>query len=226
MAAGDAATQHQAVLQLRLLEKLAGSMDRLGGKLDSLGRGGGARGGGGPAIPSSILDRARGATNNLFAGRALGGGLAGLAAAGAATAAVGAAAIAAPIVSGGLIQQNRGGTFGAGATGAAVDLVAGIPLIGELTGASAVQRVTEGATSDINAATNEVARFAPGAVTGRVRAFLARQAIQQNVNLEADRQANAAAITQAQYGRGVAGVLEQARTINHMVVAAGYQQHM
>lgn len=228
MAAGDAATQHQAVLQIRLLEKLAGSMDKLSGKLDSIGRGGGAggRGGGGPAVPSSLLDRARGATSNLFAGRALGGGVAGLAAAGAATAAVGAAAIAAPMISGGLIQSSRGGTFGAGALGAGVDLAAGVPLFGEYSGAAAVQRVTQGATADMNAATNDVARFAPGAVTPRVRAFLARQAIEQNRNMEVDRQANATLVNEQQYGRGLNGVLEQARTINHMVQAAGYSTQM
>ncbi len=226
MAAGDAATQHQAVLQLRLLEKLASSMDRLGSKLDSVGRGGGggARGSG-AAVPSSLLDRARSATNSLFAGRAFGGGLAGLGAAAGATAAVGAAAIAAPIVGEGLLQAQRGGSFAAGAGRAGIDLAAGIPIVGELTGASAVQRVAQGATADMNAITNEVARYDPGAITGRVRRFLIDKKIQQNVNIEADRQANAAAVNEAMFGRG-GNVSEMIKTINHMVTAAGFQQHM
>lgn len=225
MAASDPGTQHQAVLQIRLLEKLSTSIDKLGTTLANVGRGGGSSGAGGARGSASILDQARKGASDLFGGRAFGGGAAGLAAAGVASAGVAAAAIAAPVIAGGLVQANRGGSFSAGAVGAATSLAAGVPLFGELSGASAVERVTQGATSDMNAATNDVARFSPGAVTPRVRDFLARQAIQQNVNVEADRQANSVAINEQQYGRGVAGVLEQSRTINHMVVAAGYLQH-
>lgn len=230
MAGGDAATQHQAVLQLRLLKKLSGSMDKLSSQLDSIGGGRGGGGGGGArgsgaAVPSSLLDRARGASSNLFAGRAFGGGVAGLAAAGAATAAVGAAAIAAPVVGAGLLQAQRGGTFGAGATAAGIDLAAGIPLVGELSGAAGVQRVAQGATADMNAITNEVARYDAGSVTGRVRAFLAKANVRQNMNIEADRQANATAVNEAMFGRG-GNVAEMIKTINHMVTAAGFQQHM
>lgn len=227
MAAGDAATQHQAVLQIRLLERLAGSMDRLGSKLDSVGRGGGGGRvvGSGAAVPSSLLDRARGATNSLFAGRAFGGGLAGLGAAAGATAAVGAAAIAAPVIGEGMLQAQRGGSFAAGATRAGIDLAAGIPIVGELSGAGAIQRVAQGATADLNQITNEVARYDPGAITGRVRGFLTQAKVRQNMNIEADRQANAAAVNEAMFGRG-GNVPEMIKTINHMVTAAGFQQHM
>lgn len=224
MAAGDGATQHQAVLQIRILEKLAASIDKLGGRLDGIGRGG-SGGAAAPARGGSLIESARSGARDLFAGRAFGGGLPGLAAAGAASGLAAAAAIAAPILGGGFTQAGRGGSFTAGATGAATSLLANVPIIGELTGASAVERVTQGATSDLNAITNDVARFAPSAVTGRVRSFLARQAIGQNVNVEADRQANQTLVNELQYGRGVSGVLEQAKTINQMVVAAGYQQH-
>lgn len=225
MATGDGATQHQAVLQIRILEKLAASIDKLGGRLDGIGRGSAAGTGGAPARGGSLIDAARTGARDLFAGRALGGGLPGLAAGLGASAIAAGAALAAPIIGGGLTQASRGGSFTAGATGAATSLLAGVPILGELSGASAVERVTQGAASDLNAITNDVARFAPSAVTGRVRSFLARQAIGQNVNLEADRQANQTLVNELQYGRGVSGVLEQAKTINQMVTAAGYQQH-
>lgn len=225
MTTANPATQHQAVLTIRILEKLSGSIDKLGARLENLGKGGGGAAGGAASRGGSIIDAARTGARDLFAGRAFGGGLPGLAAAGAATLAVGAAGVAAHAVSGGVLQAHRGGSFGAGATGALTGLAAGIPLVGELSGASAVERVTEGATADLNAITNNIARFAPQAVTGRVRNFLARQAIAQNMNVEADRQANQTLVNELQYGRGISGVLEQAKTINQMVVAAGYQQH-
>lgn len=229
MAAGDPGTQHQAVLQIRLLEKLSTSIDKLGAVIAGAGRGGSGAGGPGgrPAArgSASILDSARKNAGDLFAGRALGGGAAGLAAAGAATGVAALAATTATLAAGGALQASRGGSFSAGVTGAGVDIASKIPFFGEWLGAAPVKRVTEGAISDMNAATNDVARFAPGAVTPRVRAFLAKQAQQQNVNVEADRQANQTALIEMQYGGGVFGVLRQANTIHQMVVQAGHQIH-
>ena len=107
------------------------------------------------------------------------------------------------IASAGLVEASQGGTIGGGAARSALSGVAGIKTlgIGELTGAAPAQRIVAGTQNNLNAITNQVARFAgAGAITPKVRAFLAQTQAEQNKNIEADRQRNTAA-TSAQLGR-------------------------
>ena len=143
---------------------------------------------------TSALVRGRGALGNIAAGRALGGGLRGAAAAGALGIAGAAAAGGIALAGAGAVEASQGGTFGGGAARAALAGAAKIPILGELTGAAPAARIAQGVQGDLNAVTNQVARFAgAGAVTPRARQFLARTLTEQNKNVEADRQANKAA---------------------------------
>lgn len=110
-----------------------------------------------------------------------------------------AAKVAAPALGAALLQQQLGGTFTGGLQSFATQQLAefnplGIP-IGELTGAGPTNRIQQGAKQDLNALTNRVARYAGAdAVTPKVREFLADKMVEQNKNMEQDRQRNRAAI--------------------------------
>jgi len=128
----------------------------------------------------------------------LGGGLGGLGrAAGAlATGAIG------QTVGAGLVNQERGGSFSAGFERSAISLLAKVPIFGELRGAAGLNRQAQGAESDLNAITNQIAKVAgPDAISGRVRNLLANRATVQNANLEQDRQRNSVAANQAAQNR-------------------------
>lgn len=210
------------------IDRLAKAVDALSQKIGGGGAGGGR--GGGPGVAGlatrGLLSGGRAIAGGLSSGLGLGaipgGGLAGLALGGLKAA----ADLAVPIVGGGLVQSARGGSFGTGAVGAVNSIAASIPIIGELSGAAGVERVTKGALADLNEATGNVARFAGvGAISPGVRQMLGQQFRRQNVNLEANRQANEVLTNELSFGNGISGVLDTAKTINHMVVRAGYRQH-
>lgn len=179
--------------QEKLLEQIARSLERLERQ--------GAKAGGGRALqaPSGdgLFARAQKSALDLSAGRAFGGGIAGGLAGGAvgvAGSAIGAGVSAAAQAGGaGLVSAFQGGTFGGGVARSLQQQLAGVPVLGELAGAAPAERVLAGTQGDLNALTNQVARFAgAGAITPQVRRMIAGQLRGQQENLERDRQANAA----------------------------------
>ena len=140
---------------------------------------------------TSLLARGTSRIGDVAKGRAFGGGAAGLAA----SAGLGLAGGVAGLAGQGLVAASQGGTFSGGAARSALGAAAKIPILGELSGAAPAARIAAGAQTDLNQITNQVARFAgAGAVTPRIRGFLARTLSEQNKNIEQDRQANTAAV--------------------------------
>lgn len=181
-----------------LLAEISRNIGKLLSTTERTSRGGdkGAAAKAGAKKETSITARAVARTRNVASGRALGGGLKGLAAQGAlaaASAAVGAVGAFA-------VGAQRTGTAEGGAQElgrSAISAVASIPLIGELTGAAQTERIASGTERDLNSATNQVARFAGAeAITPQVRTFLAQKLAKQNENLEDDRRANRTATNQ------------------------------
>lgn len=159
--------------------------------------------GGGPGGARGGLPGATGGAPGASGGRKARGGLAGrlgnvaslAKAAGPLALAAGGAAVAGSVASAvgkGVISATRGGDFGASLARTAVNAVSKIPFIGEFTGAAESVRVLEGAESDLNAATSQAARIlGPGAITNAARELVGRRQVQENTNLELDRQVNA-----------------------------------
>lgn len=200
------------------------------------------RGGGGPRAGSARDGGAqrRGllSKQGSIGGGAAGGlaGLAGRAGLGAllnpATAALAAtAAIAAPIIGGGLINAQRGGDFGAGASAAGIDLLGKIPFLGELTGASAISRVQGNAKAQLNALTNPIAALGGFNTpeSARLKDFFADRFQEQAIRIEKNEQDTSVRLnaklgrTQAAIG-GVAGgesVLTEIRDLLRAVLGKG-----
>lgn len=188
--------------QTQLLERMVKSLEAL----EKAGTGGNSAGSRAQAASkkeeSSLLVRAQKRVADVAKGRAFGGGLAGAGASFGLAAGVGAAGL----VGQGLVAASQGGTFGGGVARAGLGALASVPILGELSGAAPADRIASGTESDLNALTNNVARFA-GPLNPKVRETLAANFAQQNKNIEADRQANTAAtngqlgnITQGQGG--------------------------
>jgi len=191
----------------KLLEEIARTLQKLSETTERQAGGKGGSGAGAQAAAasqresSSLLIRGRQRVGDIAAGRAFGGGVAGLvASAGLAAAGTGAAAIGS-----GLVSEKHGGTFGAGAARGLTNVLGSVPFLGELGGLAGTKRITNATEGDLNAATNKVARFAgPGAITPGIRRFLAKTFTEQNRNVEADRQANRAE-ADAQLGAAAKG---------------------
>lgn len=185
-----AETQKEMV---RVLERIERGIDKLA---QSSARGarskGRAAGSEQTDKPQSLLTQAKTGLTDLAAGRAFGGGLAGLAGS-AGLAGVGAGLA---FAGQGLVRAQQGGSFAGGTARAGINALSAVPFLGELTGASEARRVLDGTESRLNAATNFAARYGgKGAVTPEVREFLAKEFGRQERNVEADRQANAAVIS-------------------------------
>lgn len=177
---------------LRVLEQIGRDINKLAGQAGKTGKKAGAAGTADTTKPESLLLKARSAVGNLATGQAFGGGLAGLAGA----AGFAGATAAAGLAGAGLVQSSRGGSFVGGASRAALSGVGAIPILGELVGAAPANRILSGTESRVNSVTNFVARFGgAGAVTPEARQFLVDSFGQQERNVEADRQANSALIS-------------------------------
>lgn len=176
------------LLQAILAELKAGSQRQASGGAVSAGRG--------PSLAQreqqSFLGDVR---DKLASSVGLGNGIRGLGASLAVGVPLAAAGAAAGLVAGGITAEARGGNFAHGVQRTALNALAAIPVLGDLTGARSGRDILRGAEGDINATTNQVARFGGAkAVTPEVRAYLAREFVRQNKNVEEDRRMNEAAI--------------------------------
>lgn len=213
---------------LAKLDDLIGAM----GKLDEIGSGGsggGGGGGGGPGGGGGFLPTKGGKAGGL-AGKL--GKLKGFARGGLVGVAAGAVALAGKTAADGALGASRGGDFGASAAASLNRAAAAIPIVGELGGFSALNRVTKGVEGDLNSTTNAIARYGgSGAIRPEVRKILASEFSRQNNNVELDRQQNSAAseavLTQSArgLGAGAEGMASIGTQINSFLTFIGLNQH-
>lgn len=155
------------------------------------------RGGGGGLLGS-------GAVGTLATGAILGsaggpaGALLGAAAAGVTASISKAVDVGSDALGAGIVNSSRGGTFSGGVQRSLLSAAnSALPLgLNEALGFGRATRTLEGAEGDLNSITNPIARVAgANAISPTTRAFLADVQIEQNRNLQADRDANAALVS-------------------------------
>lgn len=120
----------------------------------------------------------------------------------------------------------RGGSAAGGYFKAQNAALANLPVVGELAGFAARERVYSGTEGDLNSLTNQVARFGgPDAISSDTRKFLASTLATQNRNVEQDRQRNEGVATDAVYLRDATEAMNNLANALRGGGAFGASQH-